>query len=43
LTITQYATVRDDVSYVITLTAAAADAENADEALMTVMDSWTWE
>jgi hypothetical protein len=43
LTITQYATVRDDVSYVVTLTAAAADAENADAALMTVMDSWTWE
>jgi hypothetical protein len=43
LTLTQYGTVRDDVSYVITLTAATADAENADAALMTVMDSWTWE
>lgn len=43
LTITQYATVRDDVSYVVTLTAAAADAENADAALKTVMESWNWE
>jgi hypothetical protein len=43
LTITQYATVRDDVSYVVTLTASAADAENADAALALVMGSWTWE
>lgn len=42
LTITQYATVRDDVSYVVTVTAAAADAEGADAALRTVMESWTW-
>ena len=42
LTMTQYATVRDDVSHVITLTAATADAEHADAALSTVMESWTW-
>ena len=43
VTITQYMTVRDNVTYVITLTAAAADAESAGAALTTVMESWAWE
>lgn len=43
VTITQYATVRDSISYVITVTAATADADVADAAASTVIESWTWE
>ena len=43
LTMTQYMTVRDEMSYVITLTAAAEDAEMAESALRTVLETWAWE
>jgi hypothetical protein len=43
LTLTQYLTVRDEVSYVITVTASATDAEQADDAVRTVLGSWAWE
>jgi hypothetical protein len=43
LTLTQYLVVRDEVSYTVTLTAASADAEAAEDAAESVVESWTWE